>query len=102
MGKVSRSTHNGLIDNRNFASPYHPLSVYADAIALECASSEYVLAGRLPFNGGVGFKTFGTTHIRCVEVKLVRITFMNGATKVIEGKTASELVASSDKYFACC
>ena len=49
MGKISQGTYSGsLIDNRNVAWPYRPLGAYADAIGLERASSECVLAGRLP------------------------------------------------------
>jgi hypothetical protein len=45
MGKISQGTHNGsLIDNRNVAWPYRLLGAYADAIGLECASMECVLA----------------------------------------------------------
>jgi hypothetical protein len=49
------------------------------------------------FNGGVvGFKNvWYNPDIQCVEVRLVRITFMSGATKVFEGQAARELVAPS-------
>lgn len=49
------------------------------------------------FNGGtVGFSNvWYNSDITCVQLDLVRITFTDGTTKVVEGNAAHELVAPS-------